>query len=483
MTKPSYFFNLGLTPHENEEIFNRETAQAQKSLPLRRKRRYALFLENLPQLFKYRRQIENSPKYANTPIEFLSLGFAYRQLDIRHLFLLWENPSFQALCDCGNTAVVTRFCGSPLSGSFSATAVCPHCRKAFSATNRNLKSDTSFLRLARLAASFEKSSHVPVETKNASDNPQTLFEYAETHSDFEILIDTLKAIDFYAERGKTSEEAWKGWTELDRGTYFFTTGHSLNENEDFFKQETEQIKKLLPQRQTRRSKLFFENLPLLFKYRKWIESTLVPRALGEPDVRKINGNRIDLNSSDHHDWTENSELFFDSAPIDFLSLGIFRKPTLDLRHLFFLWDNPSFQTLCDCGNTAVVTRFCGSPFSARFSATAVCPHCRKAIHLSTFCACKHALKKETNFFKLYCLVNKAEKDSKIQTNGKSSPESPTLSHYFKASPLFEILIDALAYIDFWVQKGKTPEEAWNGRAKSIRDARRKIRAQPPKNEN
>ncbi len=113
MTKASYFFNLGLSPHENEGIFNRETLRAKKRLPLRRKRRYALLLENLSLLFKYRRQIENFPKYANTPIEFLSLGFAYRQLDLRHLFLLWDNPSFQALCDCGNTAVVPR--SSPVS--------------------------------------------------------------------------------------------------------------------------------------------------------------------------------------------------------------------------------------------------------------------------------------------------------------------------------------------------------------------------------
>ncbi len=481
MTKASYLFNLGLTPHENEEIFNRENAQAKKHLPLRRKRRYALLLENLPLLFKYRRQIENFPKYANTPIEFLSLGFAYRKLDLQHLFLLWNNPSFQTFCDCGNTAVVTHFCGSPLSGNIFATAACPCCKKIFPITNRDLKSEISDFKLSKLAASVEKTSPFPFEEN--SKHPQTFFEYAETHPDFEILIDTLKAIDFYVKKGKTPEEARNSWTKLDRGSYFFTTGHSLNENEDFFKQETEQIKKRLPQRQTRRSKLFFENLPLLFKYRRWIESTIAPRALDEPDVRKLNGNRIDSDSSNHHDWTENSEFFFDSAPIDFLSLGIFRKPTLDLRHLFLLWDTPSFQTLCDCGNTAVVISFCGSPFSGcLFSATAICPHCRKAIRILTFRPCNHTLKKEANLIELNSLVAKAEKDSKIQVS-KTYPESPALSDYFQTSPLFEILIDALAYIDFWVQKGKTPEEAWNGRAKSLRDARRRMQAQPPENEN
>ncbi len=473
MTKASYFFNLGLSPHENEGIFNRETLRAKKRLPLRRKRRYALLLENLSLLFKYRRQIENFPKYANTPIEFLSLGFAYRQLDLRHLFLLWDNPSFQALCDCGNTAVVTGFCGSPLSGNIFATAVCPHCQKTFRITDRDLKSEASFRKLTKLATSFEKNSPAPAEKKNASDNPQTLSGYAETHPDFEILIDRLRAIDFYVKKGKTPEEAWNDWTKLDRGTYFFTTGHSLNENEEFFKQETEQIQKSLPQRQKRRYALFRENLPLLFKYRSWIENTLAPRALSEPDVRDVCGNPVDIDSSPHHGWTENSKFFLNSASINFLSLGIFRKPMLDLRHLFLLWDNPSFQTLCDCGNTAVVTSFGGSPFSGLFSATAICPHCQKTFRISNFRACNHTLKKETNLIELNFLAAKAEKNSKIQICETAAEDSPTLSDYFKISPLFEILIDALKYIDFWVQKGKTPEEAWNDRARSLRDARRR----------
>ncbi len=212
MTKASYFFNLGLSPHENEGIFNRETLRAKKRLPLRRKRRYALLLENLSLLFEYRRQIENLPKYANTPIEFLSLGFAYRQLDLRHLFLLWDNPSFQTLCDCGNTAVVTSFGGSPFSGLFSATAICPHCQKTFRisnfrACNHTLKKETNLIELNFLAAKAEKNSKIQICETAAEDSP-TLSDYFKISPLFEILIDALKYIDFWVQKGKTPEEAW-----------------------------------------------------------------------------------------------------------------------------------------------------------------------------------------------------------------------------------------------------------------------------------
>lgn len=171
-----------------------------------------------------------------------------------------------------------------------------------------------------------------------------------------------------------------------------------------------------------------------------------------------------------------------STPIEFLSLGIaYRK--LDIHHLFLLWENPSFQALCDCGNTAVVTGFCGiSPLSGNIFATAACPRCRKAIHISNFRACNYALKKSATFSQLYFPAYDAEKDSKVQVCKTAVEESPSLSDYFQTSPLFEILIDALANIDFWVQKGKTPEEAWNDRARSLRNARRRMQAQPPENE-
>lgn len=432
MSKASYFSTWVSVPMKTKKNFQTGNHISQKPLAAQTKAPLRTFPRKFAAIFQISRT-NKFPKYASTPIEFLSLGIAYRKLDIHRLFLLWDNPSFQALCDCGNIAVVTRFCGSPLSGNISATAACPHCKKIFPITNRDLKTETSFLKLTKLAASFEKNSPAPAEKKTASDNPQTLSGYAETHPDFEILINRLRAINFYAERGKTLEEAWSGWTKLDRGTYFFTTGHSLNENEDFFKQETVQLQKDQPQRQMRRHKLFLKNLPLLFKYRNWIESTLAPKALSEPDAREINGNRIDIYSSNHHDWTENSEFFFDSTPIDFLSFGGFRKMKFDLRHLFLLWENPSFQALCDCGNTAVVTGFCGiSPLSGNISAIAVCPHCRKAIRITTFRACNYALKKSATFSQLYFPMYDAEKTPRFKSAKpprRSRPLSPvTFKH-------------------------------------------------------
>lgn len=59
MSKASYFSTWVSVPMKTKKIFKRETTLAKNRLPLRRKRRYALFLENLPLFFKYRGQINS----------------------------------------------------------------------------------------------------------------------------------------------------------------------------------------------------------------------------------------------------------------------------------------------------------------------------------------------------------------------------------------------------------------------------------------
>lgn len=164
MSKASYFSTWVSVPMKTKKNFQTGNHISQKPLAAQTKAPLRTFPRKFAAIFQISRT-NKFPKYASTPIEFLSLGIAYRKLDIHRLFLLWDNPSFQALCDCGNTAVVTRFGGSPLSGNIFATAACPRCRKAihisnFRARNHALNKEATPIKLTYLVAKAEKDSMI-----------------------------------------------------------------------------------------------------------------------------------------------------------------------------------------------------------------------------------------------------------------------------------------------------------------------------------
>lgn len=58
-------------------------------------------------------------------------------LKLGTLLKIWETGQFRIACRCGETAVIRRFVGSPLSGGSNASAICPKCKAEIHVKNRS----------------------------------------------------------------------------------------------------------------------------------------------------------------------------------------------------------------------------------------------------------------------------------------------------------------------------------------------------------
>ena len=114
----------------------------------RTERKRNLLFENLELILRHKDEIVNSPRYANIDVHYaLQGGGAYIgpihfqrrfnaagtmvtvNLKLKSLLKIWENETYKVCCDCGATAYIRYFAGSPLSGASVATAYCPCCKK------------------------------------------------------------------------------------------------------------------------------------------------------------------------------------------------------------------------------------------------------------------------------------------------------------------------------------------------------------------
>ncbi len=111
-------------------------------------RKYKLFYDNLDLIIKHQDEIIATPRYANIDAHYLISGggcwvgslatarqlvfagsvFTFN-LKLGTVLKAWKTEPFRCQCECGETAFVRSFAGSPLSGSCNSRAYCPKCKK------------------------------------------------------------------------------------------------------------------------------------------------------------------------------------------------------------------------------------------------------------------------------------------------------------------------------------------------------------------
>lgn len=119
-------------------------------------RKQKLFYDNLDLILRHKDEILTTPRYANIDVHYAVKGGGLyvgplqtsRQFNIAgsivtvnlrlaSLLRVWETDQFRVDCECGSTAFIRSFTGSPLSGSSQATAYCPECKKQTRVGNRS----------------------------------------------------------------------------------------------------------------------------------------------------------------------------------------------------------------------------------------------------------------------------------------------------------------------------------------------------------
>ena len=106
-----------------------------------------LLFDNLNLIMRHRQEILNTPRYANIDVHYALRGggayvgaFTFRKqlvvagnpvtvnLTLKSLLSIWVMAAFKVMCNCGETAYICSFAGSPLSGVAVASAYCPYCK-------------------------------------------------------------------------------------------------------------------------------------------------------------------------------------------------------------------------------------------------------------------------------------------------------------------------------------------------------------------
>ncbi len=119
-------------------------------------RKKKLLFDNLDLIMRHRDEILATPRYANIDVHYAIKGGGLyvgplqtsRTFNIAGsivrvgfrlatLLRIWETDQFKVECECGGTAVIRSFTGSPLSGGSQATAICPSCKKETRVANRS----------------------------------------------------------------------------------------------------------------------------------------------------------------------------------------------------------------------------------------------------------------------------------------------------------------------------------------------------------
>jgi len=129
--------------------------------------------------------------------------------------------------------------------------------------------------------------------------------------------------------------------------------------------EQAEMQELLKKRCERRYALFYDNLDLILRHRDEIRGT--------PRYANI----------DAHYLVRGGGLYVGplATARRYNFAGTLVNIDLRLSTLLEIWDNDPFKVECKCGGTAVIRSFSGSPLSGGSQATAVCPCCKKQIHV------------------------------------------------------------------------------------------------------
>lgn len=129
--------------------------------------------------------------------------------------------------------------------------------------------------------------------------------------------------------------------------------------------EQEELKALQKKSSERKRALLYNNLDLILRHRDEI--------IANPRYANI----------DAHYAIKGDGLYVGhlSAVRRFNFAGTLVSIGLKLSSLLEIWDNAQFKAECKCGGTAVIRSFTGSPLSGGSQATAVCPKCKKEIHV------------------------------------------------------------------------------------------------------
>jgi hypothetical protein len=156
---------LKLESDEMEQEY-REQEELNALQKKRFERKRALLYNNLDLILRHRDEIIANPRYANIDVQYAIKGgglyvgplSTVRQfnfagtlvsinLKLSTLLEVWDNEQFKVECECGGTAVIRSFTGSPLSGGSQATAVCPKCKKEIHVKNRNFGGYCGLMRI------------------------------------------------------------------------------------------------------------------------------------------------------------------------------------------------------------------------------------------------------------------------------------------------------------------------------------------------
>ena len=138
---------------EQEKKEQEELGEIRKKSIERKKK---LFYDNLDLILRHKDEILTTPQYANIDVHYAVKGGGLYvgplqtstqfniagsvvtvNLRLATLLRIWETDQFRVDCECGSTAFIRSFTGSPLSGSSQATAFCSECKKETHVRNRS----------------------------------------------------------------------------------------------------------------------------------------------------------------------------------------------------------------------------------------------------------------------------------------------------------------------------------------------------------
>ena len=131
------------------------------------------------------------------------------------------------------------------------------------------------------------------------------------------------------------------------------------------KREQEELDALQKRRSERKCALLYDNLDLILRHRDEIIAT--PRYANIDVHYAISG--CGLYVGPLHTARQ------------FNFAGTLVNISLKLSSLLEIWDDEQFKVECKCGSMAVISSFSGSPLSGGSQATAICPKCKKEIHV------------------------------------------------------------------------------------------------------
>ena len=132
---------------DDEAIDNMESRKIEDFEKERDERKRNLLFDNLDLIMRHRDEIMKTPRYARIDAHYaLRGGGAYigplamqRRfcaagvpvtvgISLGSLLEIWGTATYKVVCNCGKTAYIRSFGGSPLTGMSVAGAYCPHCK-------------------------------------------------------------------------------------------------------------------------------------------------------------------------------------------------------------------------------------------------------------------------------------------------------------------------------------------------------------------